>query len=141
MNLDLTSMENALVQLEQIAARSRNQAFMSQQDDITCHAIRAGTIQHFEVVYEMCWKFMQRWLRENYTPEEADYPRTRKELFRLAARYGLISDPLPWFGYAEARNLTIHTYNEKEAEAVYAQIEGFTHDARFLWESLRRHND
>lgn len=141
MNLDLSKMENALLQLEQVSARSRDQSFMSQQDDITRNAIRAGAIQHFEIVYEMCWKFLQRWLRENSTPEEAYYPRTRKELFRLAARSGLIYDPLPWFEYAEARNLTAHTYNEKEAEIVYSKIEAFVSDARYLLERLRQCND
>lgn len=141
MVLDLSSFENAQLQLEQVAARSRDEAFMAKQDDITRNAIRAGVIQHFEIVYELCWKFMQRWIRENRTPEEADHARTRKDLFRLAARCGLIQDPLPWFAYGEARNLSVHTYNEKEAVAVYVLVESFTRDARYLLESLRGKND
>jgi len=141
MTLDLSSMESAQLQLEQVAARSRDEAFMASQDDITRNAIRAGTIQHFEIVYELCWKFIQRWIRENRTPEEADHARTRKDLFRLAARCGLIQDPLPWFTYGEARNLSVHTYNEKQAEAIYSLVESFTRDARYLLESLREKND
>jgi nucleotidyltransferase substrate binding protein (TIGR01987 family) len=82
-------------------------------------AVKAGVIQHFEVAYEQCWKFIQRWIRENRAPEDADHPRSRKELFRMAARFGLISDPLPWFEFGDARNLTSHTYDAARAEAMY----------------------
>jgi nucleotidyltransferase substrate binding protein (TIGR01987 family) len=73
--------------------------------------LQAGVIQNFEVAYEQSWKFMQRWLRENLNPEDADFPRSRKDLFRMAARQGLVSDPLPWFEFAEARNLTSLSYD------------------------------
>ena len=141
MGLDLSSFENAQLQLENVAERARDEVFMAAQDDITRNAIRSGVIQHFEIVYELCWKFMQRWIRENRTPEEADHARTRKDLFRLAARCGLIADPLPWFAYAEVRNLSVHTYNQKEADTVYSLVESFARDARYLLERLRERND
>jgi nucleotidyltransferase substrate binding protein (TIGR01987 family) len=139
--LDLSNFEKAQLQLESVAERSKDEAFMAAQDEITRNAIRSGAIQHFEIVYELCWKFMRRWIRENRTPEEADHARTRKDLFRLAARCGLIRDPLTWFAYAEARNLSVHTYNQKEADAVYSLIEPFVRDARYLLERLRETND
>ncbi|MEA1962032.1 MAG: HI0074 family nucleotidyltransferase substrate-binding subunit [Bacillota bacterium] len=141
MALDLSNLENAQWQLEQVFARSQDERFMTSQDEITRNAIRAGVIQHFEIVYELCWKFMQRWIRENRTLEEADHARTRKDLFRLAAQSGLIEDPLRWFKYAEARNLSVHTYNQNEAEAIYNLMQAFTRDARYLLESLRIKND
>ena len=103
--------------------------------------VRAGVIQNFEVAYEQCWKFIQRWIRENRTPEDADHPRTRKELFRLAARYGLITDPLPWFEYSDARNLTSHTYDAKQAEVVFAVAGHFSIDAQYLLKQLKERND
>ncbi len=42
--------------------------------------VKAGVIKNFEVAYEQCGKFIQRWIREN----------------RMTARYELISDPLSW---------------------------------------------
>ena len=63
--------------------------------------IRANVIQNFEFTYELCWKFIQRWLRENRFLEEASLPRTRKDLFRMAARHGLIEHPERWFDYGE----------------------------------------
>ncbi len=141
MSLDLSSIEKAWLQLDAVAERSRDKVFMAAQDDITRNAIKSGVIQHFEIVYELCWKFMQRWIRENRSPEEADHARTRKDLFRIAAQCGLIHDPMPWFAYAEARNLSVHTYNQKEADAVYTIVESFTRDAYYLLERLREKND
>lgn len=141
MRLDLSSFENAQQQFEKVAERARDEVFMAAQDDITRNAIKAGVIQHFEIVYELCWKFMQRWIRENRTPEEADHARTRKDLFRLSARCGLIEDPQPWFAYAEARNRSVHTYNQEDADTVYFLVESFVRDSRYLLERLRESND
>ncbi len=64
-------------------------------DNDTKDAVRAGTIKNFEVAYDFCWRSIQRWLRQNITPGQAEFPPTRKELFRLAAQYGLIGAPEP----------------------------------------------
>lgn len=103
--------------------------------------VRSGVIQNFEVAYEQCWKFMQRWLRENQTPEEADHPRTRKELFRMAARYELIPDPLPWFDFGNARNLTTHTYDEQQAQESFDTARRFLSHAEHLLQRLQETND
>ena len=103
--------------------------------------VRAGVIQSFEVSYEQCWKMIQRWIRENRTPEDGDNPRTRKELFRRAARYGLIVDPVPWFTYGEARNLSSHTYDKTRAESVYEIARNFLGDAQYLLHQLEEMND
>ncbi|MDI6781131.1 MAG: nucleotidyltransferase substrate binding protein, partial [bacterium] len=108
MPLDLTSITHAISALDKSinSYQILSQNTSLTQDDID--TIKSGVIQNFEVAYEQCWKFIQRWIRENRTPEDASNPLTRKELFRLAATYGLIHDPLPWFGYGEKRNLISH---------------------------------
>ena len=118
-----------------------NKALAAKLDEDAKDAIRAGVIQNFEFTYELCWKFMRRWLRENAAVEEAEYPRTRKELFRLAARSGLIKEPLSWFSYSDARNLISHTYDEDKAETVYQTALGFLGDARYLLDRLQERND
>ncbi|MFA5866019.1 MAG: nucleotidyltransferase substrate binding protein [Phycisphaerae bacterium] len=140
MALDLSSLRKAVESLERTLKVADGNLNTGLDDDIK-DAIRAGVIQNFEFTYELCWKFMKRWLKENVAAEESEYPRTRKELFRLAARYGLIKEPLPWFSYGDARNLTSHTYNEEKAEAVFESAKNFVPDARFLLERLEEHND
>lgn len=103
--------------------------------------VRAGVIRNFKVAYESSWKFIQRWLRENSTPTEADSPRTRKDLFRLAAKTGLLADPIPWFEFGEARNLTSHTYDEAHAVRSLSAARSFLPHAQSLLLRLEERND
>jgi nucleotidyltransferase substrate binding protein (TIGR01987 family) len=102
--------------------------------------LRAGVIQQFEVAYEQCWKLLQRWIKENVDPEQAEHPRTRKDLFRLAAQHRLIDDPLPWFSFGDARNLTSHTYDELTAQHVFATAQDFLPHAEQLLIRLHHAN-
>ncbi len=139
MALQLDSLKMAIEALERSLQASREES--AGLSDALRETIRAGVIQNFEVAYELGWKFIQRWIRDNKTPEDADHPRTRKELFRMAARYGLIADPLPWFEYGDARNLTSQIYDAKQAAAVYAVAERFAADGRDLLQRLEERND
>ena len=63
MALDLTSLSKAVEALDRsLAAVERAQAI---RDAALQETVRAGVIQQFEVAYELSWKFLQRWLREN----------------------------------------------------------------------------
>lgn len=139
MALDLSSLEKATDALQRSVNVAQTDT-ASRNEDIL-EAVRAGVIQNFEVAYELSWKFVQRWIRENRTPEDAEHPRTRKDLFRLAARYRLIADPEPWFVYGNARNLTSYTYNETQAIAVYETAINFLSDAKYLLKQLKAAND
>ena len=139
MALDLSSLEKAIDALQRSINAANSDA--SSMDADIIEAIRAGVIQNFEVAYELSWKFVQRWIRENRTPEDADNPRTRKDLFRLASRFGLIDDPERWFAYGDARNLTSHTYNELQAISVFETAQHFLCDAKYLLEQLKAAND
>lgn len=103
--------------------------------------LRAGVIQQFEVAYEQCWKLLQRWIKENVDLEQAQHPRTRKDLFRLAAQHNLIDDPVPWFTFADARNLTSHTYDETTAQQVFATAQDFLPHAQSLLRCLSHADD
>jgi nucleotidyltransferase substrate binding protein (TIGR01987 family) len=141
MKLDLSSLQKAIISLEKTIKVAENKEFAAKIDEDVRNAIKSGVIQNFEFTYELCWKFMRRWLKENADVEEAEYPRTRKELFRLAARFGLIKEPLSWFSYGDARNLTSHTYDEDKAEIVYEAALNFIKDAKYLLERLQERND
>ncbi|MBU0470469.1 MAG: nucleotidyltransferase substrate binding protein [Nanoarchaeota archaeon] len=140
MELDLTSLKKAIASLKKalnVATSKKMDALGEDEQEV----IKAGVIQNFEFTYELCWKFIQRWIRKNRAPEDADYPRTRKELFRMAARDTLIEDPLPWFEYGDARNMTAHTYDEDKAQVVYEVAIRFVSDAQYLLGRLETMND
>ena len=140
MALDLSSLNKAINALDYAVGEAHNDEFIdsltSQQQDI----IRAGVIQHFEVTYELCWKFMQRWLAENVGRVYVD-GLSRRELFRLAAERRLISDVEAWWGYHRARNLTSHIYDEDVAEEVFQTATQFLSDAQAFLAALTKRND
>ncbi len=134
--LDLSSLEAALDSFDSAISISVN----TQADEAVQRVLRAGVIQNFELTYELSWKMIRRWIRANVSPEDSD-PRTRKDLFRLAARARLVDDPLPWFDYAKARNITSHVYDDTKAQEVYETALRFAADARRLLVALEQAND
>ncbi|OGK22154.1 hypothetical protein A2866_06770 [Candidatus Roizmanbacteria bacterium RIFCSPHIGHO2_01_FULL_39_8] len=79
-----------------------------------------ASIQRFEFTFELCWKIMQTIVNENkldvYGP---------KNVFREAAKLGIIDDPKAWFDFLKDRNLTVHTYKEVVAREVYRSAKQF----------------
>ncbi|NPV81368.1 MAG: nucleotidyltransferase [Firmicutes bacterium] len=96
--------------------------------------LRDAVIQRFEYTMDLSWKLMQRYLRKAGIPESEF--RTKRDLFREAARIGLITDPIKWFGYLEARNETSHVYNVEVARAVYEKALLFLDDVTSLLKHL-----
>ena len=82
---------------------------------------KAGTIQAFEYCFELTWKTMRRLLEERGTITNSP-----KETFRKAALEGFIEDPELWFDFLSKRNITVHTYNADEADAVLAICPSFS---------------
>lgn len=136
MALDPSSLRSSIVALERALEAATWVDGLDGTPLAVAETLRAGTIQTFEVAYEQSWKMLRRWLRENGVAEEADHPRTRKELFRLAAEAGLVDDPVRWFAYGDARNLTSHTYDGATADRVVAEAVRFVVDARALLDRL-----
>jgi len=104
---------------------------------------RDGCIQRFEYTYELCWKMMRRQL-VLMEAEDADLL-GRRELFREAARLGLITDPQSPLSIRRgglgvrpqrARNLTSHNYDPDKAEETYQAALFFVPQARRLLNTL-----
>src|SRR3990167_6834100 len=113
MALALAGLEKAIASLDAAVNYS-----LHLPPGIDADIVRDSVIQRFEYTYELSWKLLQRWIKLNISPEEAE-PRTKKDLFRLAAKKSLIHAPEQWFEFSEARNEVSHTYNEKRAQYVY----------------------
>lgn len=140
MALVLSSLQKAVSALASVLAKSDDVEFMNHLDDVARTAIRAGVILHFEFTYELCWKFIKRWLETNISPAAADGV-TRRELFRLGAENRLLDDVEQWMRYYEARNLTSHIYQPEIAERVYNTAHDFARDAARLLAALEARND
>jgi nucleotidyltransferase substrate binding protein (TIGR01987 family) len=135
MVLDLRSLERALAQLDKSLAFV--QSNLARQDAGLREQFRAAAIQAFEYTYELCWKMLKRRLEEDApAPAEIDSLSFR-ELIRVGAERGFVSDPERWFEYRDKRNLTAHTYGEATAEVVLAAAGRFAPDARALLLKLR----
>ena len=139
MALDLSSLQKAVESLKRaldVAAPDRLGSMPADQQEV----VRAGVIQNFEFTYELCWKFMKRWLETNISPMVADGV-TRRELFRLAAENLLIEDVEQWMIYHDARNQTAHIYDLEIAQEVYETARDFVKDAAGILQALEAHND
>jgi nucleotidyltransferase substrate binding protein (TIGR01987 family) len=141
MNLEVGNLRRAIAAMDSLVTRTTDSAWMASQDDVVRQGLRSGVIQHFEFTFELCWKLIQRWLRDNAPATDADLPRSRRELFRQAARFALIADPSHWFAYGDARNLTSHTYNEATADTVFRAAQQFLPDAQRLLANLEAARD
>ena len=136
MTLDLSSLKKALLSLENILkTSSSSQSYSPNVKD----AIRSGVIQNFEFTYELCWKFMKRWLENNVSVFLTEGV-SRRELFRMAAENSLIDDVDVWMEYHKARNETAHTYDESKAEEVFQAAGRFFLDAQKLLRTLESKN-
>jgi nucleotidyltransferase substrate binding protein (TIGR01987 family) len=99
---------------------------------------RDASIQRFEYSFELIWKILKRFFAVYTGAEEYNI----KNLFREAGRQGLITKVEPWLEYLQARNLTLHTYNEITAETTYEYAREFADDAEKLVAALeQRIND
>jgi nucleotidyltransferase substrate binding protein (TIGR01987 family) len=140
LTLELEPMRKAITSLKGVLERANNTEFMSSLDGVARYGLKCGATQNFEVTYELCWKFMKRWLEENLGSSYVDGV-SRRELFRLAAESKLINDVDLWMDYHHARNQTSHTYDEAKAEIVFQTASRFVHDAERLLDAIEARND
>ncbi|MFC1484996.1 HI0074 family nucleotidyltransferase substrate-binding subunit [bacterium] len=82
--------------------------------------VRDACIQRFEVTFELAWKTIKR-----FAKQEGMTIVSPKEAFRYAFKHQWIKDEKGWLHIIEARNLTVHTYNQDKAEYIYDQLEYF----------------
>ena len=92
---------------------------------------KAGAVQAFEFCYELCWKIMKKVLAVQGL--ETGSP---KDTFRKAALEKLIDNPEVWFGFLEARNLTVHTYELENVEKIILIFDLFSHEMKKLIQNI-----
>ena len=79
---------------------------------------KAGIIQYFEISFELSWKLMKDYLF--YLGYDVNSPR---ESIKRAFAIGLIDNGEEWLNALIDRNLTVHTYDQEQADEIYKKIE------------------
>ena len=138
--LDLTGLNQAINSLQSALNVACSKKEMAAMSEAARDTIRAGVIQNFEFTYELCWKFMRRWLGNNLGSVYVD-GLNRRELFRLAAEHQLISRVEKWMEYHDSRNETVHTYDKTTAREVFETAQKFIKDAEEFFSNLKKRND
>jgi len=138
--LDLTALDKALSSLQQALKETHDTGFMSMLTDSQRNTFIAGVIQNFEFSYELCWKFIKRWLEHNIGSTYVE-GLSRRELFRLAAEHRLLDSVDDWMLFHRARNRTSHVYDPQVAAEVYEITETFLPSAQALQSALASRND
>jgi nucleotidyltransferase substrate binding protein (TIGR01987 family) len=114
---------------EKALATLRELAFLQDPSPVE----RDAAIQRFEYTFEALWKALQAYLREVEGLEGA----SPKGVIRLAREAGLLGEEEARLalGMADDRNLTVHTYNEALARAIFSRLPDY---ARLMERILRR---
>ena len=111
---------------------------MAQKDNNLFVQFRSAAIQAFEYSYEMCVKMIKRQL-ETMSPSAEDIEHLGyRDLIRVAAEKGLVSNPEAWFKFRDKRNKTTHTYDETKAKDVYGILPLFLDETKHLLARLRK---
>jgi nucleotidyltransferase substrate binding protein (TIGR01987 family) len=133
MPLDLTPLVNALARFEE--------GLDALAQDPNNTLIRDGVIQRFEFSYELSHKMLKRYLEAtSANPDEID-SMTFQDLIRTGSEQGLLlSGWDKWRDFRQARTDTSHTYHEKKALHVVAQLPAFLRESRYLLNALQTRN-
>ena len=102
MQSTLRKLEDAITRLEEALNQELNEF------------IRDSVIKRFEFSFELLWKLIKKIAEseslECYSP---------KSCMKLGYQMGLINNEDTFLSMLEYRNLTVHMYNEVEAQEVY----------------------
>lgn len=129
--LDLTSLQKALVSLEE--------AVVASQQELNNKFIRDASIQRFEYSYELTHKMLKRYLEMTEPNAEEIDQMGFPNLIRTASERGLMLNGWDvWKTYRDARNITSHTYDEKKALYVCSIIPSFLEDAKHVFVNLQK---
>ncbi|MCL1947994.1 MAG: nucleotidyltransferase substrate binding protein [Chitinivibrionia bacterium] len=131
MGIDIISLKKALATLEEVVVeyeKDRNNAF-----------VRDSFIKRFEYTYELSTRALKRYLRETVVGISEDDLTSFKACIRMGLSNGLLKSSLEkWNEYREARNLSVHTYEIKNAEIVIEVAFDFAKEARIYVDELEK---
>ena len=140
MRLDLTSLDDAIAQLEE-ALEYHGSDLASRDPALKLH-LRAAPIQAFEFTYELSFKMIKRHL-EQVSENPARFDKMSfSAILREAFQRGLLRSELSiWKEYRKLRGTTSHTNSEGKARVVLESVPAFLEEAKCLRDQLNQRND
>jgi nucleotidyltransferase substrate binding protein (TIGR01987 family) len=127
--LDISALQKAIFSLDE--------AVIEHQKNLRNKFVRDATIQRFEYTYELCAKMLKRYLEMSEASAEEIDQMSFPTLVRTGSERGLLKQGWDvWKVYREARNITVHTYNEDKANQVCEVIPAFLDEAKYLFHQL-----
>ena len=112
-------------------------------DDVWYDIFRASCVKEFELILEQSGSLLKRRLRPYFASNRQADRLTFKNLFRHAAKHGLISVEgcERWLEYRDNRNDTAHQYGEGFAETTLKLLPQFIADAKELAQVITEGED
>jgi nucleotidyltransferase substrate binding protein (TIGR01987 family) len=101
---------------------------------------RNAAIKGFELTLETAGKLLRKALKPYFGAAREVDQLTYKDIFRHAAKHGLLSieETERWFAYRDNRNNKAHDYGEVFARETLALLPGFLADAKALMKRIER---
>ena len=136
MELDVEPLKRAVRELEEFLEEFRIEDASGKS--VLFRIKRAGLIKAFEFTYETAIRFIRRQLRESVVSTEELKTMYFRDMLRVAADSGLITDPVSWFDYRDVRNISSHLYDEEKTNQVLSTLNNFIKDVNFLLDEITR---
>lgn len=139
MSIDTTFLRRCIGTLERALAGLR----ANEHEDAMRDVYRAACIKEFELVLEQSGKLLRKRLAAFFASNRRADRLTFKDLFRHAARHGLMEPDAAerWLRYRANRNDTAHDYGEGFADATLKLLPEFLVDARALADAIEAADD
>ncbi len=137
--IDTTDLRRCVLTLETALERLRAR----EPGDIEHDLYRAACVKEFELVLEMSGGLPRRRRRDWFASNRRIDSLTFKDVFRHAARNGLVEVEAVerWFAYRDHRNETAHRYGKRFAEGAVELLPDFIVDARALADAIGESRD
>ena len=93
-----------------------------------------GAIHRFERTYELAWKTLKLRLEQDGISEIS----SPKAAIQKGFVAGFIDDESEWLSILRDRNLTVHTYDEKNAREIFQRLPGHLIAFGMLLDQIKR---
>ena len=123
----MTKLENLIKDLKKANKRLKEAVELS-----PTRIHKDATIQRFEFTFELAWKTIQEYIRD-----QGFDCLSPKNCIREGARLEIIDNPEDWFGFLDNRNLIAHSYNEKLADKIYKKALKFPKEVEKALENIQ----